>query len=284
MKPIKLCCRLMKRLFKGGNLLCRRLKSNSCFIIRTGKSSLRRILKMDKKARFKRYLLFFSIFVILGIALALIKEKLNISDSAFWKFYYTLSAMLVIGAVVFNSCYHKKYVGKMKEAIKILDDNKIDEYIKVVEQLSEKAKGLYLKTLLTVNLSVGYTELKDYKKALELLKSVSEIRMYGVLKMVHKLNLCCNYFYDGQIDAAKSIYNDNLKIFKSYRDTPIYGGNIAVIDIFMEIEKQNFELAEKIFTSAREKWDNPRLQEDFLYIEQMLANNKNYLIENNKEN
>ena len=239
---------------------------------------------MDKKIRFKRYLMFFTVFVILGIALAFVKKKLNISDSAFWKFYYTLSAALLIGAVAFNSFYHKKYVGKMRRAIKILDDNNTEEYIKVVEQMLKKAKGRYLHTLLTVNLSVGYTELKDYKKALELLKSVSENRMYGELKMVHKLNLCCNYYYDGQREAAKSIYNENLKIFKSYRDTPIYGGNIAVIDIFMEIEKQNFELAEKIFTSAREKWDNPRLQEDFLYIEQLLTDNNKNLIENNKEN
>lgn len=225
------------------------------------------------KLKIKRYILLFVCIVAFGISLGIMKGMLNIPDDIFWKVYYIFGAFVIIGCITFNHCYHRYYGNKMKEAIKILETGEPDEYINYINQLLQKAKGRYLKTLFTVNLSVGYTDKKEYKKAIELLESVSNNRMYGVLKMVYRLNLCCNYYYNGQGEKAKAIYQESLKIFKPFRETPMYGGNIAVIDIFMELDNENFDLAEALLMIAKSKWNNPRLQEDYLFIEETLKEN-----------
>lgn len=45
-----------------------------------------------------------------------------------------------------------------------------------------------------------------------------------------------------------------------------YGGNIAVIEMFIELENNNYELAKALLVFAKKRWDNPRLQEDYLTI------------------
>lgn len=225
---------------------------------------------MKMKRQFKKYIKLFACIMLFGLSIGIIKGMVDVPDDIFWRIYYITSGTVIIGCIIFAYYYIKYYGKKMKEAIKILEAKKPDEYIQCVNALLSKAKGIYLRTLFTINLSAGYSEKKEYKRAIELLESVSENPMSGVLKMIYKLNLCCNYYYDNQREKARSIYQESLKIFKAYRESPVYGGNIAVIDILMELEKENYDLAEASFVIAKSKWNNPLLQEDFLYIEEVL--------------
>ncbi|MGL4790072.1 MAG: hypothetical protein ACRCW1_01580 [Anaerotignaceae bacterium] len=224
---------------------------------------------MQKKTKL---LLFFLMVIIQCILVGIIKALVDIPDNVFWKTYYAVGMFVVLCAIIFNGCYHIKYEKKMQAAIKILDENP-EEYINIVSDLLEKSKSRYLHTLFTINLSVGYSDMKDYKKAISLLESVSSLRMLGFLKMIHKLNLCCNYYYDGQEEKAKEIYEKNLKVFIPYRKASPYSGNIAVLDIFINLINREYDLAEENFSIAKRKWTNPRLQEDFLHIEEILKAN-----------
>lgn len=225
------------------------------------------------KLQIRKYMKIFACVIPLGLLLGILKSMFSIPDEIFWKIYCTFGGFVIVGCVLFNYCYHRHYANKMKEACKILEEKGPDAYIEFINGLLQKAKGKHLKAFFTVNLSVGYTDKKDYKKALELLESVSSSPMRGELKMVYKLNLCCNYYYDNQGEKARSIYEESLKIFSPFRETPIYGGNIAVIDMFMELENKNYDLAEGLLKSGKSKWNNPRLQDDFRYIEEILKEN-----------
>lgn len=232
----------------------------------------------------KKYFIFFACIMVFGLMLGMMKSALNTPDELFGTVYCIVSGTILVGCIVFNMCYHRHYRKKMLYAMKLLEERKTDEYLVFVNELLSKVKGRYLKTLFTVNLSAGYTDIKEYQKAIALLESVSKNRMDFTLKMVHRLNLCCNYYYNNQKEQAMSTYEESLKIFKPFHETPMYGGNLAVLDIFMELCKENYEVAEALLVLAKAKWENPRLQEDYLHIEEVLkvSVDKNRTIYNEK--
>ncbi len=227
-------------------------------------------MKQQSKKRIKFFICILLIWLTFAFFLGIIKGVVGIPEDIFWKQYKIISTIIIVGCIVFNMCYHMYYNKKMKKAMKLLEANETDEYIAYVNELLSKAKGRYLKTLFTINLSVGYSDKKEYKKAIALLESVSQSRMHGALKMAYRINLCWNYYFDNQKEKAVSIYQESLKMFKRFRETSLYGGNIAVLDMFMELEKENYELAAALLVIAKSKWINPRLQDDFLYIEKIL--------------
>ena len=241
-------------------------------------------MKQQSKKRIKIFVCILLIWLAFAFFLGVIKGVVGIPDDIVWKSYYLISTIIIVGCIIFNMCYHMYYNKKMKEAMKLLEANETDEYIAYVNELLAKAKGSYLKTLFTINLSVGYSDKKEYKKAIALLESVSQSRMHAALKMAYRINLCWNYYYDNQREKAVSIYLESSKIFKKFRGTPLYGGNIAVLDMFMELEKENYELAAALLVIAKSKWNNPRLQDDFLYIEKILKEHTENTCRSEKSN
>lgn len=159
----------------------------------------------------------------------------------------------------------------MKAAATLLEQGKPQEYIQTVEELRHQAKGRYLKNLFTINLSAGYCDANEYKKAIELLESLENARLYHDLKLVYHINLCICYFYDGQTDKAIALYESSQKLFRWPLAAKLYGGNIVVLDVFALIEQGEFDRAKELLTTARGTWSDSRLQADFEYLEEKLT-------------
>lgn len=226
------------------------------------------------KQKLKKYIIYLiswiSVCFILGMGLGMLKDRYSIYEQTFISASIYISVFIILAMVLYNHCHHLYYIKKMKKVAKMLDENKVDEYIEEITGLLKKVKGNYLKTLFTLNLSVGYADKKDYVKGLELLESISNQRMYHVVKMCYRLNLCCFYYYNNQKEQAKDIYAQSQKIFKPFRKTPMYGGNIAVVNMFMGIIDGNYDAVDEQLRIAKEKWTNPRLQDDYYEIEKIL--------------
>ena len=71
---------------------------------------------------------------------------------------------------------------------------------------------------------------------------------------------------------ALELYDRSQKSFERARKSPYYGGNIAVLDMLAAVAEGRTEVAEKMLAEAAETWENPRLQEDFKYIETLIKN------------
>ncbi len=218
----------------------------------------------------KRLLIIFALGLIIGILLLIVQQVFQIPKDVFMHYYWILGAVVVVGAVLFNLFYVRNYQKKMKAAAALLDSGKTDEYIKVVGALRRNAKGRYLKNLFIVNLSAGYCDLKEYGKAIELLESLSDERLYGILKLVHRLNLCGSYFYNHQPEKAMAMYMSSQKEYGPYRESKMYGGYIAVLDVFAAIEIGELSRAKELLEAARGSWNNPHLQDDYSYLEDRL--------------
>lgn len=218
----------------------------------------------------KRFLKMIAIGVTIGILLVIVQIAFNIPREIFLHYYKICGVAVILGVVFFNLFYNLSYQKKMKEAVKFLEAGNEKEYIEEVEALLSTAKGRNLKNFLKVNLSAGYCDLNEYEKAIGLLESLMDEKMYGVLKMVQRLNLCVCYFYSNKGKKAMDLYESSQKEFAPFLKAKLYGGNIAVLSIFAAIEKGDLANAGNLLKSAREEWDNSRLQDDYQYLEERI--------------
>lgn len=207
-----------------------------------------------------------------GLVLVALQMALHIDRDVFLRWYWAAAAVVVLGAVLVNVGYNIFYQKRMQKLVPLLEAQKPREYIAGVEQLLKTAKGQSLRNILTMNLSAGYIDLKEFGKAIELLEGISDRRLVGTaVKTVRRLNLCTCYFQTGQGEKALALYRDSQSMFEAQRKGGLYGGNIAIVDILAAIQKQEYSQAEQLLDRARRTWDAPRFQEAFQEIEQVLT-------------
>lgn len=208
--------------------------------------------------------------VCLGILLSFIRVKLQIDTGVFMAGYWIAAGVILTGLVLYGALYMRWFGRKMREAVILLEAGETKAYIKALEKLRGQARGRFLKNLFQLNLSAGYCDLKQYAKAISILEPLSAARLRGDMQMVHRLNLCVCYFYSGQAPEAMQLYEASEAVFAPYRDRQPYGGNLAVLDMLAALERKEYEAAGAMLAEAREKWNRPRLAEDYAYIAEQL--------------
>lgn len=208
--------------------------------------------------------------VALGLAAVIIQSLFHIPQAAFMRYFWIFGVAAIAAAIIFNGIYIYSFQKKARAAAELLNQGKPEEFIQAVEALRKKAKGRHLQNLLTLYLSVGYSDLKQHKRAIELLCDLNNERLSGAFKLVQRINLCACYFYDGQSDNAMAIYADSQKLFHESPHAKFYGGNVAVLDIFALIENGEYAAAKQRLAEAREQFTDTRLQEDYESFEQLL--------------
>lgn len=205
--------------------------------------------------------------ICLGLALVLLKFSFGIDDIVLMRGYWTAAAVIVIGAILINVCYNLFYNSKIKKIIKLLNEEKPQEYIAGMESLLKTAKGQALRNIIELNLAAGYIETKQFDIAISMLEELSHKRLNSsAVNVVHKINLCLCYFETKQYDKAITIYNENYVLFQRYRHHKTYGGNIAMLDVIAAIINTQYERAEELLDIARKTYADVRLQKSFQEI------------------
>lgn len=210
-----------------------------------------------------------------GLLLGIVRSVFGINEALFMQYYWITGGAIIVGVVLVSILYFNSYRKKMQKAVALLEEGKTTEYIDTMEILLQKARGRHLKNVIRINLSAGYCDLKQFDKAIQILEGLSEEKLTGELKMIQRLNLCLCYFRTCQASRAVELYEASQKDFRSFRKLSFYGGNFAVLDMLIAIEKGQLEYAEKILETAKKTWNTPRLQNDYLYIEELLSSKKN---------
>lgn len=205
-----------------------------------------------------------AIGVCLGIALLFLQKFFQIDENVFMHWYWIAAPIVVIIVVLVNLFYNISYQSKMQKAVKLLDEGNPQEYVNRVEGLLETAKGQNLRNALILNLAAGYVEMKQFDTAIPLLEELSNKRLIGsAVKVAHRVNLFTSYFDIEQYGKAKELYDENRKLFEQYRNSKIYGANIAILDILVAIMNKQYEQAEEMLNMACKQYDNPRFQKAF---------------------
>lgn len=221
----------------------------------------------------KHYLKVFALAVCFGIVLAVLKETLNVDNELFWQWYLTAAAVIIVGAIVFNFLYVRRYGKKMQELVPLLENGQPAAYLAGLEELLATVKTRGLRNMLRLNLSAGYCELDRYEDAITVLESLN----FGgsrAPEMVRRLNLCICLFHTGRAAEAIELYRASEKWFAPYREKELYGGNIAVLDIHAAMVEGRCTEARAMLDHARKTWDRPRLRKYYDRLEQIMQDNK----------
>lgn len=208
--------------------------------------------------------------ICLGVVLLTVKIAFHIQEQSFWKYYLIVSGIVIVGIAMFNFCYNYCCQKKMNALVPLLKQGCVEKYIAETEALLCNVKGRFAINLITINLSAGYCEFKQYNKAAELLESLSNEKLAGVLKLVYCVNLCLCYFYQQKNDKAMELYESSQKVFRSYRNHKAYGGNIAVLDIYAAIGRNDYACAAEMLETAKRTWNNAQFLDDYNALEKML--------------
>lgn len=220
----------------------------------------------------KRIVRIVAIGIVLGICLLMIQKGFRIEEDAFMRGYWIVAPLIIAGAVLANVCYNLSYQRKMRKIVGLLDSGNTQEYIEEVEKLLHTAKGQGLRNILKLNLAAGYIEAKRYDTAINMLEELPDQCFLGsALKMCRRLNLCICYFYTAQYEKAMGLYDESQKFLQPYRNGETYGGNIAVLDILAAMKNKQYGQAQTLLEAAQTTWGNPRLQDEFHKLGEMLV-------------
>lgn len=219
----------------------------------------------------RRYLKVVGVGVCVGILLCVVRAVFRIESAVFWHWYFIAGVLVVLGAALYNFLYLRKYAKRLRAAIAHYEKGETAIYMDEIEDMLRTAKGRNLRNTLKIDLSAGYYAKGEYGRAIEILEEMADEPLRGVLRMVHRLNLCLYYFRISRNDAAMELYHAGEKEFDRCRKNKDCGGDIALVDMLAAIENGRYGEAEEMLAYARQTWDSPRLREEYRMAEDKLA-------------
>ncbi len=210
--------------------------------------------------------------LILAVFLTIIGSILKSSDDIFFKNCLCIMIGIIVISTIINIIYNFYYIKKVNKLIPKLDSSDIEEFISNIESLLLKAKGKNLKVVLNLNLAVGYSEIENYEKSIEIMESINEEELKGMLLNVYKVNSCIYYFFAKRYEKAMFLYKDNKELFfKVEKKSSVQLANaIKSLHIFYAIMSNNFsEARERIDDFSKRDLSN-RSRKKLPYFDKLL--------------
>lgn len=228
----------------------------------------------------KKHLGYILLGALIGMAIVVasyvVSTIFNIKSEYITNFLVIVGLIILVVGFIYNMIYVSKYRKRTYQQIELLNNHQADLALKDMQDMYhelEKKGPKNLLQLVKLNMSAAHCDLKEYDKALNLLLEISDNDLATNERFIHQLNICACYFYLDRAQEAVAIYEQNEKLFDKFRENKIYGGNVAVITIFVLLAKNEKAKAKKLYEESRKKWHNPRLDDDFAYIEKQIKTN-----------
>ena len=205
---------------------------------------------------FRRILKVLGIGVLIGVTLGVVSTVFEWSDATLWTVFAVGALLVLTGHIAYTLTYTKRN----QEALKLLEAQKTEEYLQVMEKYYQQVKTRELKNLFRLNMTAGYCELKQYPEAEAILEELADARLYGMQEMVRRLNLCFCYFQRGETEKALQLNAESEKLFNRFRKNPAYATNFIFLDIHVANAQGKTENLRAMLTKAQEKCTSARLQ------------------------
>lgn len=208
----------------------------------------------------------------LGIFALILRKLLNIPDNKFIPFYLIYILVVFIAIFAINFIWQLRFFKKLTGLTHILYKEKDpDRFIAENEKLLQTVRSPLNRNMISMNISVGYAEKGDYRRAKELLLLIPENQMKGINKVIYNHNLCYFHFLLEENTSAIAVFNANTELFRKFEQHPGLGGSIAVIKIYYLIATGEKEQAKQMLEQAKSKFTDPKLEKDLADLEKILS-------------
>ena len=190
-----------------------------------------------------------TIGVIIGILMVVVENIFDIPRDVMRKAYLILGGLAIVISVGVNVLWQKRFQKKIKALMPILyEDNNPDLFIEENEKLLATVKSPYNKAFLLLNISVGYSDKKDYQKAKDTLLQIPENGIKGINGVIYYIDLVYYNFKLMNMDEVISIMDKHQKEFKAFENHKIIGKHIRLNQVFYLKAKNQFEEADKLLS------------------------------------
>ncbi len=207
-----------------------------------------------------------------GVLVLTLRRLLHIPDHQFLSFYLIASVVFILCALTVNIIWQISFQKKLAGLSRILYQQKDpDRFIAENEKLLQTVKSEFNKGLILINISAGYSEKEDYRRAKDILLQVSEKHIKGFYKVIYNHNLCYFYFMLGENTSGLAVFNANRNVFMKFENHPTLGGSIAVNRIYCHIAAGETEQAKLLYGQAKSKYTDPRFDKDWAKLDKILA-------------
>ncbi|QHI71219.1 hypothetical protein [Aminipila terrae] len=232
--------------------------------------------KIKGEYKLKRKIkIIFGIGVPVGILLVIVQNLMNIDDQLFWKLYFIMGGLAIVGAVIINIIFQMKFIKKLKIMTRQAKEQKnYDFLIKEMENLLKKYKSKQNRWFIKMTLCYGLAGKKEYTEGLEVLEEIEYKNIKGINRTVYYLNLVYFHFHLGNYEEVIKVTDDNSKELLQYKNNPQVAKHIAANSIYYHIAKGQYEVAGKLLKEAEDNWKDPEMMEVWEMLEEIIRQEK----------
>lgn len=201
---------------------------------------------------------------VLGAALTLAKVESNVRMIAL--LLWALAIIVAYAAVTLRA--GRKTVAKMQEANRLFtEQHDTDAYIAALNDLLETEKGFQAQQILRINLTVAYSDKRQYQNALDALKAIPRPEKLNKPNAAfYWVNLALCNFYLGSDEEAMKIVNLQRKAFDEMRSARQTGPALAFLEIFELLHEGKQEDAAALLENARMEWESEQTAAEFAFM------------------
>lgn len=224
-------------------------------------------MKNKKKIR----ILFIGGWVVVAFVLGICKTAFSLSNTASYLLYGLLVLGILVSWYAVNQSWYRGFTKQMAALDAILtEEHDPDRYIEENEKLLLGKKSAQIKSMLRINLCIGYCAKGGYKGAQQQLELVEEKKLIGIQRVVYWADCAYVAFYLGENEKALSYMEKNKREIDKFGKNKELGGLIATLQIFELVAAKKIEPAQALYTRSRAAWEDDRNREDFDYLKALI--------------
>ena len=204
-----------------------------------------------------------------GLLLCAIQFAFEIPEKLIWHYYLRLAPLAILLCLIVNIIWQVLFFRRIRALNRtFLQDGAVDFYIEENRKLLARVRHPYNRSLLLVNLAVGYSDRKEFHQALETLRGVSERHLKGKNRVVYFNNLAYFYFRLGQADNAIAILDAHEDEFRAFENDAFLGKHIALNRVYRLLAAGGKVEAKEILDRLQQESTDKRLQTDLADLQQ----------------
>ncbi len=191
--------------------------------------------------------------VALGLSLLFIEIFFKVPVNEYLENYWYVGIFIVLAVaiieVVISLLFSKKLLNITKT---IYNDDNGEGFILENQRLLEKTRGKVQKNLIRINISAGYSYMRDFESAKAVLEQCDLDNLSGINLTIHSINLAFSNFKLNEPDRAIKIMDacrDKLQKFEQHKTL---GGSIATLYILEHIAEGRNEEAKALLEKSLE--------------------------------
>ena len=215
--------------------------------------------------------------VLLGILMMIVGRVFHLSEDSLFMTLIISYIVFIIIMIPYQMRKRKLLTHKMGALLRKLDKGDIDNYIIGMKKLLNETEDKYLKSMLTINMAIGYTLKGEFEQANAYLECIDVNSIDKRSQMLLYNNVTLNIFWAGETKKACVIMESHKDFLKEGLKLPYFknsfGETFALWSFALGKREQGFTYLENIIKEETTK-SMEKQSAQVLWAKEKIADNE----------